>query len=189
MGWSPHPLAEAAITELVIETDTAGRPWHYQPDTGTYTLLGTEGDIHRYVVAQVGTDKYRHHQGTEVTNIITAQKKPRIQPELTEGKLACQNITLNITDPKNLYQRNTPPKTTSPPTSQSPTHPATGLTGGKPSSTKPGRDCPPTTNSPTNGCYSPNSSEPASPTKSHPKEPCSSTPTTPTPANPPSWRC
>ena len=100
MPWQPHPTAEQAITELTLETDQAGRIWAYQPDTGTYAQPGTEGAIHRFVVAQVGSGNYHHRHGTEVVKIITAQKPARILPELTEGKLACRNITLDISNPK-----------------------------------------------------------------------------------------
>ena len=100
MKWQPHPMAEAALDHLTLETDTAGRLWHYQPDRGIYTQPGTEGAVHRYIVSRIGTDKYRHHHGLEVVNIITAQKTPRILPEETEGKLACQNVTLDISNPQ-----------------------------------------------------------------------------------------
>ena len=110
MGWQPHPTAEQAITTLTIETDTAGRLWHYQPDHGIYHQPGAERAVHQFVVTQVGSDKYRHHHGTEVANIIAAQKQPRIQPELTEGKIACRNITLNITDPQKPIPEDHSPK-------------------------------------------------------------------------------
>ena len=100
MPWHPHPTAQQAITELTIETDTAGRLWQYQPDRGIYEQPGAERAVHQFVVAKTGSAAYQHKHGVEVVNIISAQKQPRILPELTEGKLACSNITLDITDPK-----------------------------------------------------------------------------------------
>ena len=100
MPWQPHPVAEDAIRTLTLETDLAGRLWQYQPDHGIYEQPGAERAVHQFVVAKTGSGNYQHKHGVEVVNIIGAQKQPRIQPELTEGKLALKNITLNITDPK-----------------------------------------------------------------------------------------
>ena len=99
-GWQPHPMAEQAISNLTLETDTAGRIWQYLPEPGTYRHTGTEGAIHRFIVEQVGSNNYQHKHGVEVVRIIAAQKQPRILPEETEGKLATLNITLDISNPQ-----------------------------------------------------------------------------------------